>query len=244
MNSRNTNPLFVPAYIKIKNNIQSMIATGMYQAGDKLPSEAAFSDTFKVSRITIRLALKELLNQGVIYSKQGKGSFVSLPTMSSISGFRGFSEDMRSKGMAPSSVILEATTTFPDQNIAAHLNIDPSEPIFVLKRVRLASNIPVVVEIAHLPLTLLPNFGNHDLTRSIFTIFREEYGIIPAWIDNQIQAILATEEIAGLLQLKFNDPILKIICSDYTESFKVIEYVISYYNGNAYTFSTGRQSII
>jgi GntR family transcriptional regulator len=244
MNSRRSDSFLAPTYIKIKNNIQHLISSGKYQPGDKLPSEAELSTSFKVSRITIRLALKELLNQGVIYSKQGKGSFVSLPTMSNISGFRSFSEDTRSKGLVPSSIILQAESILAGQHIAYHLKIDPNDPIFLLKRIRLSNNTPVVVEVAHIPLTSFPNFGDHDLSKSIFEIFRTAYGITPAWTDNEIQATLASEEIASHLEINLNDPILKITCTDYSDSFKVIEYVVSYYCGNSYTFSTGRQSII
>lgn len=244
MNSRSSVSPTVPTYIKIRNNIQSLIRNGSYKPGDKLPTEAQFSASFNVSRITIRLALKELLTQGLIYSKQGKGSYVSLPTSSTISGFRSFSEDTLSKGLEPSSIVLQAEVIPADETVARNLNLAPQSPVFLLKRVRLASGTPVVVELAHLPLSLFPNFGQHDLTASIFQIFRQQYGIIPAWTDNQIQAIPASEEIAHHLQGKPNDPILKITCTDYTDSFKVIEYVISYYYGGSYTFSTGRQSII
>jgi GntR family transcriptional regulator len=244
MNSRRSDSFLAPTYIKIKNNIQHLITSGKYQPGDKLPSEAELSTAFKVSRITIRLALKELLNQGAIYSKQGKGSFVSLPTMSNISGFRSFSEDTRSKGLEPSSIILQTESILADEHIASHLKINANDPIFVLKRIRLSNNTPVVVEIAHIPLTSFPNFGDHEISNSIFQIFRGVYGVTPAWTDNQIQAIPASDEIASHLQIHLNDPVLKITCTDYTDSFMVIEYVVSYYCGNSYTFSTGRQSII
>ena len=236
--------LLAPAYIRIKNSLHASIKSGELRPGDKLPSENELSLAHNASRITIRLALKELQTQGLIYSWQGKGTFVSQPAMGNISGIRSFSADARSKGLTPSSIILRSGEALPSPTVAEHLNIQQNEPIYILHRVRLLNDVPVVVEHAHLPLSLFPGFGQHDLSDSIFDIFEESYHITPAWTDNQIQSVLADGELAAQLRVQPNEPLLKIHCTDYTETFKVIEYVVSFYIGRAHTFATGRQSII
>jgi GntR family transcriptional regulator len=199
---------------------------------------------YKVSRITVRRAIKDLIEQGVLYSLQGKGTFVAREPIRDMTGYRSFSEDIRSKGMQPSSRVLQFTLEPASNQAAALLQLAPGEMIYILQRIRLAGGQPVAFESAHLPARLFPNLDQYDFARrSLFEVFGEAYRIYPAWADAEIQATAAPPEVAQRLEIRSGDPVLTAHRLTYTETFEIIEYVVSIYCGNRFTFYTGRQPI-
>ncbi|HEY3310029.1 MAG TPA: GntR family transcriptional regulator [Anaerolineales bacterium] len=240
----NSNRDFTPLYFRIKQQLLDQLAVGKIKPGDMLPSEAQLSAQYGVSRITIRRALKELIQQGILYTLQGKGTFAAHVPIREISGFRSFSEDIRSKGFLPSSKLLRLEKVPADETVAARLRIEPGEPVYILQRIRLADEQPVAFETAYLPARLFPNLDRYDLSQSLYQVLREQYDVFPAWADAEIQASPATQEVATALGMRVGEPVLTAHRLSYTESFNMVEYVVSVYSGSRFTFYTGRQSII
>lgn len=234
---------FTPLYHKIEQHLREELNTGRLKAGEMLPSEAQLSTQFNVSRITVRRALKELIQQGILYTLQGKGTFAAHTPIREISGFRSFSEDIQSKGLRPSSRLLRLEHMSADEEVAAHLRIQPGEPVYLLQRVRLADDQPVAFETAYLPARLFPGLERHDLSQSLYQVLREQYQVHPAWADAEIQATAADPEVAQALGMHAGEPVLTAHRLTYTESFEMVEYVVSVYSGSRFTFYTGRQSI-
>lgn len=130
-----------------------------------------------------------------------------------------------------------------EQEVASHLHISVGTQVYILQRLRLANDEPVAVETAYLPAHLFPGLENHDLSQSLYQILRDVYGVHPAWADAEIQSIAANFEIAQSLGMRVGEPVLKAHRLTFTDAFEVVEYVISVYCGNRFTFYTGRQSI-
>jgi len=240
----NTGRNAAPLYYQIKQQLLDQISDGRLKPGAMLPSEAQLSAEYNVSRITVRRSLRELVQQGILYSLQGKGTFAARAPIREMSGFRSFSEDIRSKGLKPSSQVLRLERAAAEPEVAAHLKLDPGQMVYILERIRLADGQPVAVETAHLPVSLFPNLERHDLSQSLFHIFGEKYHIYPAWADAEIQARTATSEVAQALRMRAGEPVLTAHRLTYTEAFDIVEYVVSVYCGSRFTFFTGRQSIL
>jgi GntR family transcriptional regulator len=239
-----TNRDFSPLYHKIKQHILDQIIEGALKSGDMLPSETQLLTQYNASRITIRRALKELIQQGILYTIQGKGTFVAHAPIRQISGFHSFSDDIEAKGLRASSQVLLFEQIEADQDIASHLQINTGDPVYILQRIRFADNQPVAFETAYLPEQLFPKLDQYDLRYSLYEIIRSQYQIFPAWADAEIQATTTTPEIAQALHMQVIEPVLEAHRLTYTESFDIVEYVISIYCGNRFTFFTGRQSIL
>jgi GntR family transcriptional regulator len=235
---------FSPLYHKIKQHLLDQIISGTLKAGDMLPSETQLLTQYNASRITIRRALKELIQQGILYTIQGKGTFVAHAPIRQISGFHSFSDDIRAKGLRASSQVLLFNQIPADHEIAARLHINHGDSVYQVQRVRFANDQPVAFETAYLPATLYPNLEQFDLRNSLYEIFRTHYHIFPAWADAEIQATTTSPEIAQTLKMQTGEPVLEAHRLTYTESFELVEYVVSIYCGNRFTFFTGRQSIL
>ncbi len=238
-----TRQSFDPLYYQIEKEILGEIHTGRIQSGDRLPSEMEIIRRFGVSRITARRVLEDLIKQGVAYSQQGRGTFVALPHTQEVSGFLSFTQDMRLRGLEPSSQVLFFAEIEPDRQLAKRLQLQPGETAYRLKRVRCADGAPVVLEISHVPVKLCPGLLAHDFsTASLYTILQADYDVHPAWADVELAATPATAEEAAALQIEPGEPVLSADRLTYTRTFTVVEAVHSV-NGPRFTFYTGRQFI-
>src|SRR5512138_3336271 len=98
-----------PLYAQLKESLAAEITSGRYRPHQRLPSERELSVQFHVSRMTVRQALLELVRDGTIYTRVGKGTFVAEPKIDQqLRALTGFSQEVRARGSKPSSRVLEA----------------------------------------------------------------------------------------------------------------------------------------
>lgn len=238
------NRSFTPLYYQIEQDLLRQIDKGELKPGDQLPSEAQISRQYGVSRITARRALENLVQQGIVYSRQGIGSFVAYARIREMSGFRSFSEDITAKGYRPSSRVVELSLEEPEADVARRLQLPEGGKIYRLHRIRQMDDQPVADEMAYLPAHLYPGLDQYDFSRdSLYEIFRTRYGINPTWADAEIEATFAAPEMAQRLGLQPGDAVLVALRQTYSATFEVIELVRSVYCGSRFTFFTGRQFI-
>jgi GntR family transcriptional regulator len=235
---------FDPLYFQIEQEILAVINQGKLQSGDRLPSESEIAQKYHVSRITARRVLDDLVKQGVAYAQQGRGTFVAMPRIREISGFTSFSDDIRARGLKPSSHVIEFSQIRPAADLQKKLHLKPGEMAYKLERIRLANDRPVAMESAYLPVPSFPNllecdFSNH----SLYAVMREKYNLFPAWADAEIFAAQATAEEANNLGMRAGFPVLVADRLTYTRTFEVVESVRSVYCGDRFSFYTGRQYI-
>jgi GntR family transcriptional regulator len=221
-----------------------MIDQGELKPGDRIPSENELSQMLNVSRITPRQALQELLDSGMVYREQGKGTFVAESKMRDVQGFSSFTEDMLSRGMKPGSRILTQEVVSVDENLAAILHLSPGDPALHLLRLRLADEKPVAIQSTYLPYRLVPGLETEDLTdRSLFEILRRKYFVNPFWTEAAVEAAEATAEKARLLEIKPGSPVLVVRGLTFTETFEVVESVRTMYPGKGLAIYIGRQRL-
>lgn len=233
-----------PMYFRIHQAILEQIQQGLFKPGQQLPTEAELAQQYQVSRITAKRALDELVSQGRAFRQQGRGTFVAQARIRDISGFGSFSEDIKSRGMMPSSKILQFKEIEPDEEVRRRLSLPEDEHVYLLKRLRLADDEPVAFETAYLPCRLCEGLINEDLnTHSLYAILKEKYQLVPTWADAEIEARAATKEEANLLQLKIGKPVLSARRVTFSANYDIIEFVLSAYSGDRFTLYSGRQFI-
>jgi GntR family transcriptional regulator len=233
-----------PLYRHIEQELLRQIRREELRPGEKLPSESEISRRFNVSRITARRAIHNLVQQGLVYSHQGKGSFVAHSRIRDLSGFRSFSEDIRARGLTPTSRLLRLQRIQPAAKIRSELNLAAGEPAYRVERVRLVNGMPVAYEDAYLPATLCPGLEHYDLAnQALFDVLRHEFNLQPTWADAELEAAVADESLAAQLAIQPGEAVLIALRHTYTETMDVIEYVRSIYTGKQFTFYTGRQFI-
>ena len=235
---------YIPLYVQIAEILRQSIEGGQFKKGEKLPSENELVQRFGISRITATAALDELVKARLAYRERGRGTFVAQPILSNFSFFSSFTEDMRERGLEPSSRLVSLVETKPDLEMLEKLRMADNTSYYCLKRVRLANHEPVVLQSAFLPADLYPDLKSIDFEKQyLYEVMRKTYGYKPTWGEAIVEAGTASLEEAGYLDIKNGAPVLIIWHLSLDDRFVVLEYVRSVYRSDRFSFSTGRNPL-
>ena len=215
-------------YMQLLEIISGQIESGALLPGDLLPSENEFCAAYHISRTTVRQALHELEQRGMIERIRGKGTFVLAPKVSrNIGNLYSFSEEMRKIGKTPSSRIINFKLVQKEKCIPAARQLASDRVIDVL-RVRIADDCPMLLENTFLPVSLCPNLSWEMLeTQSLYSIFSETYGLVIAHAVESYEAVLMTKEESQLLECEPNGPAFLIKRTTWDADGRMIEYTKS-----------------
>jgi GntR family transcriptional regulator len=182
-----------PLYRQLKDRLLRELEVGERQPHSQLPSEREWVKRLGVSRITVRQALSELVQQGYLYTVPGKGFFVGEKKKAhELNAFLSFTAASESRGETPSSKILEARIVRATVAMAHDLEIAPGAEVVRLKRLRLTSEIPVMVQESLLPHVRCPGLLDRDLTTlSLFAALQDDYHLTLVRAETTISARLA-----------------------------------------------------
>lgn len=227
---------FIPLYYQIQRVLMDRIQSGKLLEGDLLASEEELARLYQVSRMTARQALHGLKASGYAQSQKGRGTFVTKPKLEkNILHLRGFTEDMKQRGMVPSSKLLEQSVMKATEELAETLQIQVDAPVMKLRRLRLADGIPMAIEDSSIPLLPFPNLERYSFAKqSLYHILRENYGVKVGWADEIIEALPATREESELLTIPKRASVLSISRIIITTDQTPIEVACSRYRGDRY----------
>jgi GntR family transcriptional regulator len=235
---------YTPLYIQIANFLRQSIDDGQFKKGEKLPSENELVQRFGISRITATAALDELVKARLAYRERGRGTFVAQPFLGNFSFFSSFTEDMRERGLEPSSRLVSLLVNKPGLEMLEKLRMSEGSSYYCLKRVRLANHEPVVYQSAYLPVDMYANLESIDFEKQyLYEVMRKVYGYKPTWGEAVVEARAATSEEAGCLEIKNGAAVLIIWHLTLDDHFLVLEYVRSVYRSDRFSFSTGRNPL-
>jgi GntR family transcriptional regulator len=226
----------VPLYHQVKASILSGIETGQWRPGDRLPSEDELADRYKVSKITVRQALRELAQLGHIRREQGRGTFVQRPPL--VEGPRqltSFSEEMRRQGVQALSEVLDQGIVPASADVASTLGIPEDEPVFRLRRLRLADGDPMGVQTAYMPSALVPRIEDIEFSRSsLYDVLSGHYNLVPASAHETHYAFAVGADDAALLRIKEGDPVMGTELVARLADGRALEYVKSVMRADRY----------
>ncbi|MEF9916721.1 MAG: GntR family transcriptional regulator [Lachnospiraceae bacterium] len=229
----------IPLYFQLKELILSEIKNGNYKTGSLIPTEKEFSDSFQISRTTVRQAITELVQEGWLYRVKSKGTYVSQPkiTQDYIKKVESFNDQMYRSGLTPSTEVLELKTLKADDTIAKNLRLQEKDLVIFLHRKRSANGEPIVTSKTYLPFKECSFILEHDLrTEQLYTILsnKEETRIFR--IERIVEAVEAKTADVKLLGMKRGKPIQHFTSVGYSVFDKPIEYTLSRYRGDRNSF--------
>jgi len=233
-----------PLYLQHKNALVDHIGAGHYKPHERLMSERELGEKFKVSRMTVRQALTEMIREGILYTQVGKGTYVSEAKIKQeLQALTGFSQDMAVRGAVASGRVLGARVIPATLTLAAIFSVPTNTELVLLSRLRLSDGIPLAIEEAYILHRVCPGILDHDFSKeSLYNILATRYNTILVRAEQTMEASLVAPEEAGLLQIASPSPVLRIERLSYNEQNTLIEYVKSAYRGDRYKFHTTLQS--
>lgn len=228
----------VPLYQQVKSALETEIREEKYTVEERLPSERELCERFGVSRMTARQAIKELEREGLVFSRVGKGTFVSAPKIEQqLSNLTGFSSDIRARGARPSSMVLSAEIIAADAQLSSVLKIMQGSEVVKLSRLRFSNELPLCIETAHIPHYLCPNILQNDFAHeSLYHVFERDYGQRLVRAEQIMEARLANTRELDLLKMTAPAPVLRIERFTYNQQDILLEFVTSAYRGDLYKF--------
>jgi GntR family transcriptional regulator len=207
--------------------------------GDAIPSERQLSSEFRVSRLTVRAALDDLVREGLLVRRRGSGTFVAEPKIAQELTMTSFTEDMRRRGMVPGSRTVELKTQSAGAWLGRILHVSPSEPIVVVKRLRLADHETMALETLHVRDSLVPGLSGDDLEhQSFYTLLSDRYGIDIVGGLQTIEPTVTNEEESELLGVPLHSPAFLFERTTRSLEGQIVEYVRSIYRGDRYRLVT------
>lgn len=206
-----------PLYKQLMDDINRDIASGLYGPNDKIPSEIELGDIYRVSRITIRRAMKELQQLGVLTKRQGKGTFVNpkyAPDGNIESqGFTvGFSKTCQANGLVPGARLISRGLVDADSRTQAFFGETCKGKAVKIVRVRTADGRPLMIEDNLFNPSLFSFFLDVPLTdNSTYDLIKERTGLIPMTLgQTTLSMIRAVAKQAEMLDISENEPLFQI----------------------------------
>ncbi len=223
-------------YGQLSRHIRAAIDDGRLQVDDQLPPERELAHMAKVSRATVRKAVAELVEAGLIAQKRGAGTFVSCMnprTKQSLFNSVSFSDNIRQRGKSPKSAVLESGLFAPDADEVIALGLSPSQRVARVHRLRSADQIPMAIERSSLPSNVLSSPELVD--DSLYEVLRGA-GQAPVRAIQRVSAVNVGEEEANLFGLAENTAGLRIDRTAFLSSGRAIEFTRGLYRPEDYDF--------
>lgn len=226
-------------YRKIYSEIKKNILTNHYRAGTLLPTQEYFSEKYNVSRITLKRALELLENEGLIYSKQGSGTYVRKqienPSEEMLPLDLPIGTTFSHRDQKIKSKILHFSARLPTEKEQANLFIESNSPVYEYKRVRIVNDKIYSFEHTVMPVSIAP-LNEEILSSSVYGYLGEEIQIQLTDARRIIYAEKANEEISSALKIEKNDPILTIEQVGYDQNGNAFEFSKSAFKSNKSKF--------
>lgn len=227
----------IPLYYQLEEYIKAQIDSGELQPDEAIPSERIYAEMFKISRMTIRQALTNLVNQGYLYRQQGKGTFVNIKKVEQqLEGMTGFTEDMVERGFIPGSRLISFEIIEASQHVAAQLGLIDQNSVYKIKRVRLANSLPIALETAYLPVHLFKDLTEETIRHSLYKYIEETLSLEISEATQEIEAATAKEAEIRHLEVETGTPILLIRRTSCLKNKTPFEYVKTAYRADRYKF--------
>jgi GntR family transcriptional regulator len=222
-----------PAHVQIEEQLGERIASRDLTAGERLPPERELAKGLGVSRMTVRQALGSLAARGLVERGVGRGTFVSHRKLDhDLTRVAGLSERLERHGLEPGAEVREVVERDASWAIAAALELEPGSPVVRIRRLRLGSGVPLVLEDSWIPGELFPGIADRDLSGSIYVLMGEEYGREPVRAVERLEPVVARAHEAKALKVEEGAPLMLVERTAYAADGTPVEFAQDRHRGD------------
>jgi GntR family transcriptional regulator len=193
----------VPLYYQLISIIKRNINGNVLKPGDSIPSEVQICDRYQVSRSTVRQALKALEDEGLIFRRRGKGTFIAEQKVQrKLNNLYNFSSDMRHLGYIPKSRIISFEKIKPKTDLINTLQLlNVNTEVFKIVRVRIANDVPLLLETTYIPVYLCPYLEESVVEQgSLYEFLKENASLVPYNATETFEPIIFDKQVAEILE--------------------------------------------
>ena len=224
-----------PLWHQAEQALRALITSGEWPTESQIPNEDRLGAMLGISRITVRHALRNLEDAGLVRREHGRGTFVrSATVVAGVRGLTSFTEEMASLGLTVGSRLLNGDVVEASAEIAGALDINIGDEVYRLRRLRLGNDMPIGIQTAHLSVARVPGLlAQAGIQGSLYATLKSSYGISPIEARELYRIGLVAEADAELLQLSVGSPAFVVERVTY-DSDGPFEFAVSTMRGDRY----------
>lgn len=226
-----------PLYIQLRDELFIRIINKEFPLNTSIPSIPELMEDYNVGRITVRKAIKELIDNGIVNIVKGKGTYVIKNKVSDLeSTGEGYTASITRMKHEPSTKLISVFETKVNEEIGKILGLEKGSVVWCIKRLRLIDRMPYIFEIDYIDrkYDFIKDYKNEN--QSLYQLFRDNGFDIYSTL-NVVDIGILDREMSEHLRMEENAQVVKINEIDYTQNNKVLYYNENYYNNNVGKFS-------
>ena len=231
----------IPLYFQIGDILLRKIAAGKVRPHQQIPTEEELTAIFEVSRMTVRQAISKLVNDGLLYRRRGRGTFVAEPKIErKVAKLSSVAEDTERAGLKPGCIILDKKILQPTEEERTILRLKTQEKILEIHRLRLANDKPIAIGRSLIPVNLYPGLVKETFKGvvSLTRFLEKNYGLKIGYAHQKIQAVNASREQSRLLKIREGTSLLYINRVFFTAEQNPVGIFETFYRGDRYIFTS------
>ena len=224
----------VPYYYQLQEVLENLIEQEIYKPDQQLPSENELRDMLGISRQTAQRSLKHLVDRGIAYRVQGKGTFVANKTITySLIANLSFSAEILGLNKKVTSKVINAEEIEAHGLIKKVLRTKEEAKFYSIQRLRFVDDIPISIQTSYLPADLVPGLIDKKIEEiSMFKMIKEDYGLEIGEAFETLQAVKATKYESKLLHIESGDPVFLLERTTKLKSGETLEFVKTILRGD------------
>lgn len=201
-----------PLWHQAEMTLRELIQRGEWASGSQIPNEDRLCEMLGISRITVRHALRNLEEAGLLRREHGRGTFVrSATVVAGVRGLTSFTDEMKTLALAASTRLLDARRVPANEEMADALEIALGDPVVLLKRLRLGNGMPIGIQTSHLPEVRVPGlYEEAERVQSLYAWLKERCGITPVKAKEVYRVGRVAEADAEVIQLAAGTPAFEV----------------------------------
>ncbi|MEW6670132.1 MAG: GntR family transcriptional regulator [Thermodesulfobacteriota bacterium] len=234
----------IPLYKQLKKSLYDQIESGLFKPGQLIPSERTLCQQYNMSRITVRRCIEEMTNEGMLYRRHGKGTFVAPSKVKQgLARIVTFSQTVLELGMKPSTAILSTESIAADVQIARVFALPIATLLLELALLGKGDDQPLVLYESFFPPKIGEKMVREAMVRekegipfSTYDLYGEPTGILPATVNQTFEATVADERMSQILNLEKGAPVLLITSIFLNGNQEPLEFRKATYRADRYKF--------
>jgi GntR family transcriptional regulator len=222
----------LPLHHALRSRLRELIDGS--RPGDRLPSERSLSQRWGVARMTVRSATDGLVAEGLLERRHGSGTYVLPRPFVRFLGLTSFTQDMRDRGLVPSSRLLAFDIIAADADLADGLRVAAGDAVVRFTRLRLGNAEPMAVETTWIASAIAPGLRPGDLAGSLYELLARRYRLAPGSATVTIEPVLPDLPTRRHLGIPARQACLRLRMTDSDTRGGVIMMADCIYRGDRY----------
>ena len=227
----------VPLYQQLCNLLTDQIHKGILKPGDKRPSELQLSEMYGISRITVRSAITQMVDEGLLMKRHGKGTYVTIPVFVESKAGGSFTRSCQKNNIIPHTEVISVKTVPCSSEVSSSLQVEEGMTVHRICRVRYANHNPVIFEVDYFrqedDFILNADFKEMPMSEIIL----KETGLNPQLFEDIFDIAPASKEHAQFLSCNAGTPMLRVRQIVMTENHQILYYNEQYILTDRYKYA-------